>query len=106
MLKLSKSSQALKFGLTAGTGCKRWQTLTLGTNLPAGRARHRSNPPSPETTDGQANGKPAGRQVRVTQDRLVGGLGLDRGNWDFFGCIISPSLASLKFQRTEHQPNL
>ena len=31
--KLSKSSQALKFGLTARTGFNWWQTLTLGTKL-------------------------------------------------------------------------
>jgi hypothetical protein len=33
LLKLSKSHQALKFGLTAWTGCKRWQTLTPCTKL-------------------------------------------------------------------------
>jgi len=37
----------------------------------------------------------------VTQNRLSGGLGLDRGNWDFSGCIISSSLTSLEFQRTD-----
>jgi len=32
-LKLRTGRHALKFGLTAGTGCNRWQTLTLGTKL-------------------------------------------------------------------------
>ena len=85
LLKLSKSSQDLKFRLTARQSRNRWQTLTLGTKL-ATRA---------------TNGK-----FGVTQNRLSGGLGLNRGNWDFSGCIISSSLASLELQRTEHQPNL
>jgi len=35
-----------------------------------------------------------------------GGFGLNHGNWGFWGCIISPSLTSLKFQRTDDHLNL
>jgi len=61
--------QALKFGQTGGIGSE-----VVSMVYRCRKARHKGNK----------------WQIRGNTKPPFGGFGLDRDNWDFFGCIISP----------------